>query len=800
MTNNSPFNVYKGGWQQLENAVFTTNQTITNVNPESIFVRPDGTQLFTLEGAVVGLYPLPIPWDVGSIPPITGDLLDTPSAPATTPTGFRFSTSGDKMFIVGEGSDTVNEYDLSVNFNVSPRSGSINSIDLSGVSETLPKGIAFSNDGTNLYVAGSSTNQIIQFPLSAPFSLASPGSPKFFDITTVTPSATPIRDVNISPDGTKLYILSDTSENIIQIKLDIPNDVESANVGVVSTFSMSVQDSTVRGITFSSDGLNLFMVGIANDNVYKYQLSNPFDITVAPQFVGQFSTLVDSTSASGVELSPDGLNLYFSGRTENRIFQYPLTNAFSITGKTNAFNVSAQDTNPQSVFFKNDGTKMFVLGGIASTLFQYDMTDNPWDVSKASFEKSNPLTGITSPNDIFFSRDGDFLYITEPTRINRFVVPSVWDIGTLSSLTFDTFGGADISSVVLKPEGDLMYLGDNTANTITSFFLSPPFSIASIVEEQVLTITDSPNSLFFRGNGKQIFTSNTTGETITKFELEEEWNIFPASHFTNLDTPSGLTLPTGIFWKPDGKRFYVVDVGSQEIRQYDIGVLSTPWNTNGSTLNGVKDVVSQIALPTSVFIRNDGLKMYVTGEDIPSNRIYEFDLGTAWDVTSANFLQNSINFTETLNGMFIKPDGKKLFVCGTSLDSVQQFTLNTEWDITTVSSQEASLSINSNANGIYFKPDGKQLYVARSAGDVTRFSLPTAWELSNPAVLEEVFSITPFPQSVFVRPTDGKQFFVIEQTNNTLTSFDMSLEFNNAMITNLGEELITDAGETLVFA
>lgn len=37
------------------------------------------------------------------------------------------------------------------------------------------------------------------------------------------------------------------------------------------------------------------------------------------------------------------------------------------------FNVATQDTSPQGVFFKPDGTKMYVIGSAGDAVYEYDI-------------------------------------------------------------------------------------------------------------------------------------------------------------------------------------------------------------------------------------------------------------------------------------------------------------------------------------------------------------------------------------------------------------------------------------------
>ena len=91
------------------------------------------------------------------------------------------------------------------------------------------------------------------------------------------------------------------------------------------------------------------------------------------------------------------------------IYDYGLTYNSSNTDTPNltnaiydqvSFDTSAKETTPSGVFFKDDGTRFYVIGTTSDDLHEYSM--NPaWDLSSGSFVQT--FTGIfTNPRNIFF--------------------------------------------------------------------------------------------------------------------------------------------------------------------------------------------------------------------------------------------------------------------------------------------------------------------------------------------------------------------------------------------------------------
>ena len=102
---------------------------------------------------------------------------------------------------------------------------------------------------------------------------------------------------------------------------------------------------------------------------------------------------------------------------------------------------------------------------------------------------------------------------------------------------------------------------------------------------------------------------------------------------------------------------------------------------------------------------------------------------TAWNVTTAVYLQEiSVSAKEIIpTGVFFKPDGLKMYTIGEAGDSVDEYDLSTAWNVSTaVYLQEISVAAKETSpRGIFFKPDGLKMYTVGSDGDsVDEYDLP----------------------------------------------------------------------------
>jgi len=154
---------------------------------------------------------------------------------------------------------------------------------------------------------------------------------------------------------------------------------------------------------------------------------------------------------------------------------------------------------------------------------------------------------------------------------------------------------------------------------------------------------------------------------------------------------------------------YVLGLTGDDVNQYS---LSTAWDI--STLSYVRNfsIAAKELNPTGVDFKSDGTEMYITG--VSSDAVHQYSLSTAWDISTASFTQSfsvSGQFTEPSELRF-KPDGTKMYVLGQSTNkAVSEYNLSTAWDISTASYSQQKAVLGTTPTGLFFKTDGTQMYV-----------------------------------------------------------------------------------------
>lgn len=262
---------------------------------------------------------------------------------------------------------------------------------------------------------------------------------------------------------------------------------------------------------------------------------------------------------------------------------------------------------------------------------------------------------------------------------------------------------------------------DNTilsnVNVLGASYDSVSFSVAA----EELTPTD----LFFSPDGLKMYIIGSTGDDVNEYNLSTAWVVSSAVFVTNFSIDSQETGPTGLFFRADGTKMYIVGTTSDTVFQY---TLSTPWSVATASYDNISFSVAAEASPNGLWFRPNGLSMYMVGST--GDLVYQYTLSTAWNVSTATFLQSfSVAGQESIpNAVTFTVDGSRMFVMGQGGDDVNVYNLATPWDIST----SAFVNVFSVAGqdttpqGLYIKPDGTKMYMVGSANDtVYQYTVPS---------------------------------------------------------------------------
>ena len=258
----------------------------------------------------------------------------------------------------------------------------------------------------------------------------------------------------------------------------------------VDSFDVSTQEANSAGVVFNNDGTKMFVIGNTGDDVNEYTLTTPFDVSTATfnDFNGNgrgFRVKTEDSVPTGVAFNNDGTKMFVMGFNDNEVNEYTLTTPFDVStaSSVDSFSVATEDVNATDLAFNNDGTKMFVVGDAGNDINEYTLTTG-FDVSTASFVDSFSVAGEEAlPGGVAFNNDGTKMFVvgTSGDDVNEYILTTGFDVSTAAFLDSFSVATQDIlpTGITFNNDGTKMFVVGNDGDDINEYTLSCPFKVTA---------------------------------------------------------------------------------------------------------------------------------------------------------------------------------------------------------------------------------------------------------------------------------------------------------------------------------
>lgn len=247
------------------------------------------------------------------------------------------------------------------------------------------------------------------------------------------------------------------------------------------------------------------------------------------------------------------------------------------------------------------------------------------------------------------------------------------------------------------------------------------------------------------------------------------YNFFDAGTLTADTTVSFSNVPTEARWT------YTFEPATDPTTGYSVLALEA------LDLIPLPSVGTALSLSLGSFLSPDETKYYLTSWD-NSGRVYQYDLGTAGDFTSAVYNSKFYSLSAQEGQpqcITFSADGSKMYVGGNTR-SVYQYNLSTSWDVTTasyVSSYNTSDFDAGSAKGLAISSDGTRLYVSSNSSSVRAYALSTPYVLSSGSISSTITTSASVAEDIYFTP-DGSAFFVSNTESGPSYKYTMSTPWN----------------------
>ena len=244
------------------------------------------------------------------------------------------------------------------------------------------RGINFKPDGTIMYISNRDSSnevQVTQYSLSTPFDISTATKTSQKNLKQAGNAAVFFpHAIEFKPDGTKMFLASNNSQtSIYQYNLTTPWD--SSTVVFEKRFQIgNSTESSLRTLSFKPDGTRMFTGGPNQGKIRAYILANPWDLTSGVSLEAVSANLKTSsdTDFRNTQFDTTGSIMYIMGNTNNNIHKYTLSTPWDVTtisSTSTEYDSGSRFSNMRGFIFAASFTKLFVTddNGSTNTIFEY---------------------------------------------------------------------------------------------------------------------------------------------------------------------------------------------------------------------------------------------------------------------------------------------------------------------------------------------------------------------------------------------------------------------------------------------
>ena len=485
-----------------------------------------GTKLYVGDLNVIYYIKLSTPWDLTS-----GTFVNRITV-ATNSYGFYFRDDGLKFYSVSASDDKVHEYDVEIPWDISTIQET-NTFSV-GSQESNPFGLYFGNNGTKMYVIGTSGDDVNEYNLSTAWDITTANFQSAYATGVTNPYV-----VKFSTDGTLMFVSVLGIIYVYDLALAWASSTAtlSYNVDILTDFGDSG-----RAFTFSSDGLKLYTADYTNDVINYYTLSTAWDLTTLTQVNG-FSGAEYSTTVSDSAFANNKQYL-FTVDTLEKISKYEMTTPGDLNTlvlkQESDWKQFNEDSTIKRIFIKEDGTKMYTFGQVGDVLYEYNFAGDPFDLYGIEYVQSVALlnsvgASITVPADLWLSNDGSNVYLLNSSddTLYQYSLSTPWDLSTLTSYGNLVVGTEDSTpfGFAFSSDGFTLYYVGGTKDRLIKYTLTTAWDITTAtfsLESTGRIYTDRENinlqigtpSVIIDYEDKEFYSTNYNH--ITKYKIIEK--------------------------------------------------------------------------------------------------------------------------------------------------------------------------------------------------------------------------------------------------------------------------------------
>ena len=212
------------------------------------------------------------------------------------------------------------------------------------------------------------------------------------------------------------------------------------------------------------------------------------------------------------------------------------------------------------------------------------------------------------------------------------------DIGDFVEV-FDSASGGFIGSsgsrgICVSDDQTELYIGDVNFNDIQGITLPTPGDLTNQTDGGTAAETNpSPTGLYLNPDGSQLW-QIANFNALHEIGMSTPFDVSTASLTTAFALGLG-NVAQGVTWNNDGTKCYIaVNITGGKIHEFTCSV-AFDFSTRGAAV--IFDCSANVNSPTGLDFDGSGTKLYMCNVFGNADTIFQYNLGTAFDISSAVF-------------------------------------------------------------------------------------------------------------------------------------------------------------------
>ena len=248
--------------------------------------------------------------------------------------------------------------------------------------------------------------------------------------------------LEFNADGTKLFMGAGTASEVVQWSLPTAYDIDGMTDDGITLDTSVAQVGGITSIRFRDSGTKLFV--LIGYDLYMFELSVAYDLTTATYDGSNHVDMTATAHDKGFDVDPTGTKIYVMGNFTGKIYEWNM-DAWDLTSAVLGNSILQEGSGAASIRFKPDGLYFYTSWSIDETITEW-IVGVAWDLSTAtSTGVSVAILPNTNPHSILFPPDGSKMLLAGTGHVNVFqysmdALPSSVDVNKGSSEIYDQGG------------------------------------------------------------------------------------------------------------------------------------------------------------------------------------------------------------------------------------------------------------------------------------------------------------------------------------------------------------------------